>query len=267
MQPASERYRLELPNGGRQLIDPDEFDLDEIARAPGASAVGWSSSRRPVELLATATRGFEPPISAVGPLFRVAVRTAVPLRRRLCDRHQRAADDAGARGLLQDAAPGPDLLARPPDGPPAAGGALRHVPPRDGPPHRIHRARHVPRPRLRPGPGADAQPALLADPRGPERALGRVRRGGREPEPDDRPTRPGPAPPRESIEPFAARPSSLSFAATSSPACLVRLDLLVDLADHAVLVDVEGPALGDLAAVVDDAVGLGDRLSGSLRIG
>ncbi len=66
-----ERYWLVLPNGGRQLIDPTRFDLASIteqARRLGATLIAESALRAAVE----ARRGpsFEPPISAVGPLFR-----------------------------------------------------------------------------------------------------------------------------------------------------------------------------------------------------
>jgi hypothetical protein len=72
----SERYWLVHPNGGRQLIDPSQFDLTHLAeqaRAFGGRLVVESvastgrSSRRPPEQLG---RAFEPPISALGPLFR-----------------------------------------------------------------------------------------------------------------------------------------------------------------------------------------------------
>jgi len=80
-----ERYWLVHPNGGRQLIDPRQFDLDRLAEqarlvggqlvvegeirtvrteteaAPEAGALA-RPSRPP--------RRFEPPISALGPLFR-----------------------------------------------------------------------------------------------------------------------------------------------------------------------------------------------------
>jgi hypothetical protein len=80
MQPASERYWLELPNGGRQLIDPDEFDLDEIARRARSLGGRLVVEPRPVERVATSCLGFEPPITAVGPLFRARFE-----RLHLCD--------------------------------------------------------------------------------------------------------------------------------------------------------------------------------------
>jgi hypothetical protein len=75
-----ERYWLVHPNGGRQLIDPHQFDLDRLAEHArriggrlvveneGAPALAPASSppredRQP--------RPFEPPISALKPLFRV----------------------------------------------------------------------------------------------------------------------------------------------------------------------------------------------------
>jgi hypothetical protein len=64
----SERYWLVHPNGGRQLIDPGQFDLTHLAEQ--ARRVG---GRLEVESLASAIpvgRTFEPPISALGPLFR-----------------------------------------------------------------------------------------------------------------------------------------------------------------------------------------------------
>jgi hypothetical protein len=71
-----ERYWLVHPNGGRQLIDPREFDLTNLAEQ--ASRVG---GRLVVESLIGASNGsrsisepigriFEPPISALAPLFR-----------------------------------------------------------------------------------------------------------------------------------------------------------------------------------------------------
>jgi hypothetical protein len=71
-----ERYWLVHPNGGRQLIDPHEFDLNHVAEQ--ARRVG---GRLVVESIAQATPGtrpapepigrlFEPPISALAPLFR-----------------------------------------------------------------------------------------------------------------------------------------------------------------------------------------------------
>jgi hypothetical protein len=73
-----ERYWLVHPNGGRQLIDPRQFDLERLAEQ--ARSLG---GRLVVEREATAAPGgsahpsshgpprrFEPPISALGPLFR-----------------------------------------------------------------------------------------------------------------------------------------------------------------------------------------------------
>jgi len=64
----SERYWLVHPNGGRQLIDPGQFDLTHLAEQ--ARSIG---GRLEVESASSATpvaRTFEPPISALGPLFR-----------------------------------------------------------------------------------------------------------------------------------------------------------------------------------------------------
>ena len=68
-----ERYWLVHPNGGRQLIDPGQFDLTHLAeqarRVGGRLVVESivSGSRAPSEPVG---RPFEPPISALGPLFR-----------------------------------------------------------------------------------------------------------------------------------------------------------------------------------------------------
>jgi hypothetical protein len=71
-----ERYWLIHANGGRQLIDPRQFDLTHLAeqaqRFGGRLVVesvttSSSSGRRTVEPLG---RVFEPPISALSPLFR-----------------------------------------------------------------------------------------------------------------------------------------------------------------------------------------------------
>src|SRR4051795_12442478 len=91
-----ERYWLVHPNGGRQLIDPRQFDLTHLAeqarriggRLAGGTGAGGSSGhaeqarrmggRLVVESFAAGSQGhaepvgrlFEPPLSAVGPLFR-----------------------------------------------------------------------------------------------------------------------------------------------------------------------------------------------------
>lgn len=78
-----ERYWLVHPNGGRQLIDPDHFDLEHLAeqaRKVGGQLIveGGPSAARieaPVSLAPgpSPTRGgtqFEPPLSALGPIFR-----------------------------------------------------------------------------------------------------------------------------------------------------------------------------------------------------
>jgi hypothetical protein len=78
-----ERYWLVHPNGGRQLIDPHQFDLDRLAEharwiggrlvieteASPASHTAVPSARRPEN--GEPPRRFEPPVSALGPLFRV----------------------------------------------------------------------------------------------------------------------------------------------------------------------------------------------------
>jgi hypothetical protein len=72
----SERYWLIHPNGGRQLIDPDQFDLTYLAEQ--AKRVGGrlvvesiaSSGTGPMRGPEPVGRPFEPPISALGPLFR-----------------------------------------------------------------------------------------------------------------------------------------------------------------------------------------------------
>ncbi len=74
-----ERYWLIHPNGGRQLIDPRQFDLDRLAeqvRLAGGRLIVESDNhiaapegtvlRQP----SAAPRQFEPPVSALGPLFR-----------------------------------------------------------------------------------------------------------------------------------------------------------------------------------------------------
>jgi hypothetical protein len=74
-----ERYWLVHPNGGRQLIDPRQFDLDRVAeqaRLFGGRLVVEVDATAPEFPAAPLTapdgppRRFEPPISALGPLFR-----------------------------------------------------------------------------------------------------------------------------------------------------------------------------------------------------
>lgn len=67
----AERYWLVLPNGGRQLIDPARFDLASItehAQRLGGTLMAESALR--AAAAAQRSTAFEPPISAVGPLFR-----------------------------------------------------------------------------------------------------------------------------------------------------------------------------------------------------
>jgi hypothetical protein len=80
-----ERYWLVHPNGGRQLIDPRQFDLDRLAeharRIGGRLVIEDERPTRPPpaagsELAATPSAPapaprFEPPVSALAPLFRV----------------------------------------------------------------------------------------------------------------------------------------------------------------------------------------------------
>jgi hypothetical protein len=74
-----ERYWLVHPNGGRQLIDPHQFDLDRLAEQArlvggqlvvegeiSSGTVGLPNTDAP----ARPPRRFEPPLSALGPLFR-----------------------------------------------------------------------------------------------------------------------------------------------------------------------------------------------------
>jgi hypothetical protein len=68
-----ERYWLVHPNGGRQLIDPKQFDLDRLAEQ--ARRIGGRlvvEGRTPLTPSPEAPPGtFEPPISALGPMFRL----------------------------------------------------------------------------------------------------------------------------------------------------------------------------------------------------
>lgn len=71
-----DRYWLVLPNGGRQLIDPDQFDIAALidrARSIGGEIVVEGDSTvavAPAPGLHPSPRRFEPPVSALGPLFR-----------------------------------------------------------------------------------------------------------------------------------------------------------------------------------------------------
>jgi hypothetical protein len=76
----SERYWLVHPNGGRQLIDPHQFDLDRLAehaRRIGGHLVvedggpqAPSAAASPPGVVGAPPPRFEPPISALAPLFR-----------------------------------------------------------------------------------------------------------------------------------------------------------------------------------------------------
>lgn len=74
-----ERYWLIHPNGGRQLIDPRQFDLNRLveqARLSGARLVVENDNHIAAPEVAiprngaAAPRRFEPPVTALGPLFR-----------------------------------------------------------------------------------------------------------------------------------------------------------------------------------------------------
>lgn len=77
----TERYWLVHPNGGRQLIDPRQFNLDHLAehaRRIGGRLIVEGEGPTVAPSSATSTpdsdeppRRFEPPTSALGPLFRV----------------------------------------------------------------------------------------------------------------------------------------------------------------------------------------------------
>ena len=79
------RYWLVLPNGGRQLIDPDHFDLDAMAerarRIGGKIIVEGNAAAHSIALDPSGLRPrvFEPPISALDALFRARLN-----RIRLC---------------------------------------------------------------------------------------------------------------------------------------------------------------------------------------
>lgn len=76
LEPMPERYWLVHPNGGRQLIDPGQFDLTHLAeqarRVGGRLVVESVGSPKPGARASSEPIGpvFEPPISALGPLFR-----------------------------------------------------------------------------------------------------------------------------------------------------------------------------------------------------
>lgn len=67
------RYWLVHANGGRQLIDPDRFDLAQVAeqaRRLGAQLIAETSPGSHSTGPEWEPRRFEPPISALAPLFR-----------------------------------------------------------------------------------------------------------------------------------------------------------------------------------------------------
>ncbi len=74
----SERYWLVHPNGGRQLIDPRQFDVvrlaDQVTLLGGRLVIENVAPPAPPTAVTQATsknfRLFEPPVSALGPLFR-----------------------------------------------------------------------------------------------------------------------------------------------------------------------------------------------------
>ena len=71
----SQRYWLVHPNGGRQLIDPGQFDLERLAehaRQVGGRLVVEAAPAAVAEARAAgpSPAWFEPPASALGPLFR-----------------------------------------------------------------------------------------------------------------------------------------------------------------------------------------------------
>lgn len=69
----SERYWLVHPNGGRQLIDPQQFDVerlaDQVQQIGGRLIVERDAYREAAPAAAAPPRRFEPPISALAPLF------------------------------------------------------------------------------------------------------------------------------------------------------------------------------------------------------
>lgn len=73
-----ERYWLVLPNGGRQQIDPALFDLEAMAerarRIGGRIVVEGAQVVETFEVRERPPRGFEPPLSALGPLFQARMK-------------------------------------------------------------------------------------------------------------------------------------------------------------------------------------------------
>ena len=86
-----ERYWLVHPNGGRQLIDPRQFDLEVIAEQArqfggrlvvenesAGALTGTETPLTPSPRNVGPPRRFEPPISALGPLFRARLEKIYP---------------------------------------------------------------------------------------------------------------------------------------------------------------------------------------------
>jgi hypothetical protein len=67
------RYWLVHPNGGRQLIDPRHFNLERLAeqarRVGGRLVIEGRDESATTDAVATSPVRFEPPITALGPLF------------------------------------------------------------------------------------------------------------------------------------------------------------------------------------------------------
>ena len=68
------QYWLVLPNGGKQWIDPAQFDLEAIVeqarRIGGQIVVESLVTKTSLEAVLLKPRVFEPPVSALSPLFR-----------------------------------------------------------------------------------------------------------------------------------------------------------------------------------------------------
>lgn len=77
--PEPERYWLIHPNGGRQLIDPAQFDLERLAEQ--VRRVGGRLERDGAAPAGSpATRGFNPPASSLGLLFRARLARVLTCR-------------------------------------------------------------------------------------------------------------------------------------------------------------------------------------------